>query len=181
MRIGIIGSGVAGSLLAEGLLGAPGHEVTVFERAAAGDHAEAGTGLNLGPNALKALRLLGAAPVVAYFAKQGRVGHARTIAGNRLHPDAIELRFEYPYTTEISVEDPRYLAGMGVFYEACADAVAAHLGAGRDVAPRDGRPVVGAGRDAAAPRRVVPVRLDDGGRGARVHLAARAGARRRGR
>ena len=57
MRIGIIGSGVAGSLLAEGLLGAPGLEVMVFERAAAGEHAEAGTGLNLGPNALKALRL----------------------------------------------------------------------------------------------------------------------------
>jgi len=57
MRIGIVGSGVAGSLLAEGLLGTPGIEVTLFERAAAGDHAEAGTGLNLGPNALKALRL----------------------------------------------------------------------------------------------------------------------------
>ncbi|SHI34025.1 salicylate hydroxylase [Roseomonas rosea] len=57
MRIGIIGSGVAGSLLAEGLLGAPGQEVTVFERVAEGEHAEAGTGLNLGPNALKALRL----------------------------------------------------------------------------------------------------------------------------
>ncbi|WP_043830681.1 FAD-dependent oxidoreductase [Muricoccus aerilatus] len=57
MRIGIIGSGVAGSLLAEGLLGSPHHDVVVFERAAAGEHAEAGTGLNLGPNALKALRL----------------------------------------------------------------------------------------------------------------------------
>ena len=57
MRIGIIGSGVAGSLLAEGLRGAPGLDVTVFERVAAGEHAEAGTGLNLGPNALKALRL----------------------------------------------------------------------------------------------------------------------------
>ncbi|MBP0491382.1 hypothetical protein [Roseomonas indoligenes] len=57
MRIGIIGSGVAGSLLAEGLLGTPGLDVSVFERAAAGEHAEAGTGLNLGPNALKALRL----------------------------------------------------------------------------------------------------------------------------
>jgi salicylate hydroxylase len=57
MRIGIIGSGVAGSLLAEGLLGAPGLDVTVFERVGVGEHAEAGTGLNLGPNALKALRL----------------------------------------------------------------------------------------------------------------------------
>lgn len=57
MRVGVIGSGVAGSLLAEGLLGVPGLDVALFERAAAGEHAEAGTGLNLGPNALKALRL----------------------------------------------------------------------------------------------------------------------------
>lgn len=57
MRIGIIGTGVAGSLLAEGLLGAPGIAVTAFDRVAPGEHAEAGTGLNIGPNALKALRL----------------------------------------------------------------------------------------------------------------------------
>lgn len=56
MRIGIIGTGVAGSLLAEGLQGASGIEVTAFERAAPGEHEEAGTGLNIGPNALKALR-----------------------------------------------------------------------------------------------------------------------------
>ncbi|NKC29619.1 flavin-dependent monooxygenase [Falsiroseomonas selenitidurans] len=54
MRIGIIGTGVAGSLLAEGL---EGFDVTAFERVAPGDQAEAGTGLNIGPNALKALRL----------------------------------------------------------------------------------------------------------------------------
>jgi 2-polyprenyl-6-methoxyphenol hydroxylase-like FAD-dependent oxidoreductase len=54
MRIGIIGTGVAGSLLAEMLAGC---DVTAFERATPGDHAEAGTGLNIGPNALKALRL----------------------------------------------------------------------------------------------------------------------------
>jgi salicylate hydroxylase len=57
MRIGIIGTGVAGSLLAEALLDAPGIAVTAYERVAAGDQAEAGTGLNVGPNALKALRL----------------------------------------------------------------------------------------------------------------------------
>lgn len=57
MRIGIIGTGVAGSLLAEALGGAPGLSVEAFERAAPGEHAEAGTGLNIGPNALKALRL----------------------------------------------------------------------------------------------------------------------------
>ena len=54
MRIGIIGTGVAGSLLAEGL---HGFDVTAFERVAPGDQAESGTGLNIGPNALKALRL----------------------------------------------------------------------------------------------------------------------------
>jgi salicylate hydroxylase len=57
MRIGIIGTGVAGSLLAESLAGASGITVEAFERVAPGEHAEAGTGLNLGPNALKALRL----------------------------------------------------------------------------------------------------------------------------
>ena len=57
MRIGIIGTGVAGSLLADSLLDAPDMDVTAFERVANGDHAEAGTGLNIGPNALKALRL----------------------------------------------------------------------------------------------------------------------------
>ncbi len=57
MRIGIIGTGVAGSLLAEALNGAPGITLAAFERVAAGEHAEAGTGLNVGPNAMKALRL----------------------------------------------------------------------------------------------------------------------------
>jgi salicylate hydroxylase len=57
MRIGIIGTGVAGSLLAEALAGTAGIEVTAFERVAPGEHGEAGTGLNVGPNALKALRL----------------------------------------------------------------------------------------------------------------------------
>jgi salicylate hydroxylase len=57
MRIGIIGTGVAGSLLAEALLDKPGLEVTAFERVTPDDHAEAGTGLNVGPNAMKALRL----------------------------------------------------------------------------------------------------------------------------
>ncbi|WP_431282091.1 hypothetical protein ACQW02_22220 [Humitalea sp. 24SJ18S-53] len=57
MRIGIIGTGVAGSLLAESLLPLPGFRVDAFERSALGEQAESGTGLNLGPNAAKALRL----------------------------------------------------------------------------------------------------------------------------
>lgn len=57
MRIAIIGSGIAGSLLAKNLDGAPGVTVDLYERAAPGEHDGAGTGLNLGPNGFKALRL----------------------------------------------------------------------------------------------------------------------------
>ena len=39
------------------LLGAPGIEVQAIDRLALGEEAEAGTGLNVGPNAMKALRL----------------------------------------------------------------------------------------------------------------------------
>ncbi len=57
MRIGIIGTGVAGSVLAEMLAGARGITVEAFDRMTEDDAAEAGTGLNCGPNAMKALRL----------------------------------------------------------------------------------------------------------------------------
>jgi precorrin-2/cobalt-factor-2 C20-methyltransferase len=83
---------------------------------------------------LKAVRILGAAPVIAFFAKHGRAGHARSIAGTHINPEAIELRFEYPFTTEVSVEDPSYLERIGIFYEAAAAAIAAHLDDGRNVA-----------------------------------------------
>ncbi len=57
MRIGVIGTGVAGSLLVEMLRRAAGCDVVAFDRAVAGAQESAGTALNLGPNALKALRL----------------------------------------------------------------------------------------------------------------------------
>ncbi|SDD29498.1 FAD-dependent oxidoreductase [Belnapia rosea] len=57
MRVGIIGCGVAGSVLAEMLMGAPGFTVDIFDRMPRGSEEEAGTGLNCGPNAMKALRL----------------------------------------------------------------------------------------------------------------------------
>jgi len=56
MRIGIIGTGVAGSVLAAMLAGRPGVTVEAFDRMSEGDADAAGTGLNVGPNALKALR-----------------------------------------------------------------------------------------------------------------------------
>ena len=83
---------------------------------------------------LKAVRLLATSAVVAFFAKRGRSGHARSIAGAHVNPDAEELRFEYPFTTEVHVGDPRYEPGMSAFYEAAAGALADRLAAGSDVA-----------------------------------------------
>jgi salicylate hydroxylase len=55
MRIVIVGAGVAGSVMARRLSQLDGVEVICLERVAPDDHSEAGTGLNIGPNAVKAL------------------------------------------------------------------------------------------------------------------------------
>jgi salicylate hydroxylase len=55
MRIVIVGAGVAGCVMARRLARLDGVEVICLERVARDDHSEAGTGLNIGPNAVKAL------------------------------------------------------------------------------------------------------------------------------
>ncbi len=55
-RIAIVGAGVAGAIAARGLAALGTVDVTCFERAGESDHSEAGTGLNVGPNAVTALR-----------------------------------------------------------------------------------------------------------------------------
>src|SRR3569832_1948623 len=57
MRIVIVGAGVAGCVMARKLSRLDGVEVICLERVAPDDHSEAGTGLNIGPNAVKALTL----------------------------------------------------------------------------------------------------------------------------
>lgn len=57
MKVVIVGAGVAGAVLARQLAGLPGLDLLCLERVAPDDHAEAGTGLNVGPNAIKALRI----------------------------------------------------------------------------------------------------------------------------
>ncbi|WP_367714250.1 precorrin-2 C(20)-methyltransferase (plasmid) [Nitratireductor sp. GISD-1A_MAKvit] len=83
---------------------------------------------------VKALKALERADVVAHFAKRGRRGNARrTVEG--LLPEGIEeLPLEYPVTTEIDRNDPRYIEAITGFYEASARTVEAHLKAGRTVA-----------------------------------------------
>jgi salicylate hydroxylase len=58
MRIVIIGAGVAGCVMARRLSRLGGAEVICLERVARDDHSEAGTGLNVGPNAVKALKAI---------------------------------------------------------------------------------------------------------------------------
>lgn len=58
MKVVIVGAGVAGGVIARGLRRIPGVEVELVEQVAAEDHLMAGNGLNVGPNALKALDLV---------------------------------------------------------------------------------------------------------------------------
>jgi len=96
-------------------------------------------GVGLGPGdpellTIKAVEVIRAAPVIAFFAKKGRRGNAREIADRWIPADRIELPLYYPLTTEISFDDPLYIATLRAFYEAATDELAAHLDAGRDVA-----------------------------------------------
>ena len=83
---------------------------------------------------LKAARIIATSPVIAYFAKRGRQGHARRIATDHIAPTAIQQRFEYPYTTEIPVDHPSYEPALTRFYHQAADTLANHLEAGQNVA-----------------------------------------------
>jgi precorrin-2/cobalt-factor-2 C20-methyltransferase len=83
---------------------------------------------------VKAARIIGNAAVIAYFAKRGRNGHARTIAGNYIKPGTEELRLDYPFTTELPADDPAYKTALDQFYDESATLLAQRLDAGRDVA-----------------------------------------------
>ncbi len=56
-RIVVAGAGVAGSLITAGLAGRDDIELICLERTGPQDHADAGTGLNIGPNAMACLAL----------------------------------------------------------------------------------------------------------------------------
>ncbi len=96
-------------------------------------------GIGLGPGdpellTMRAVRLIRAAPVVAYFAKKGRRGNARTIVDQWLVAGVEELPLEYPVTTEIPFADRAYVDELAGFYAASAARIDEILASGRDVA-----------------------------------------------
>jgi precorrin-2/cobalt-factor-2 C20-methyltransferase len=86
--------------------------------------------VGLGPGdpelmSVRADRLVRAARHVAYFCKSGRQGHARQIVDGVISPGAVEYPMEYPVTTEIPLDDPRYNEMMAAFYADWAARIAA--------------------------------------------------------
>ena len=96
-------------------------------------------GLGVGPGdpeliTVKALRLLRAAPVVAYPVAKGRCSNALAIVRAYLHEAQTLLPMVYPVTVEKLPPPFCYETALRGFYDEAAEAVAAHLDAGRDVA-----------------------------------------------
>jgi precorrin-2/cobalt-factor-2 C20-methyltransferase len=96
-------------------------------------------GVGLGPGdpellTVKAVEIIRAAPVIAFFAKKGKRGNAREIAERWIVPGRIEVPLYYPMTTEVPFDDPLYIKSLQDFYAAGSDKLAAHLDAGQDVA-----------------------------------------------
>jgi precorrin-2 C20-methyltransferase/precorrin-3B C17-methyltransferase len=76
---------------------------------------------------VKACDVIAAAEVIAFPNAQHGRSVARRIAGRHLRAEHIELPLAFPVTTELT-DHP------GEFYDEAAEAIAAHLEAGRDVA-----------------------------------------------
>jgi precorrin-2/cobalt-factor-2 C20-methyltransferase len=96
-------------------------------------------GVGVGPGdpelmTIRAVRLIREARVVAYFAKKGHRGHARTIVGHWIEGDREELPLYYPMTTEVHFGDAAYRREVGAFYDWAAEAIAGRLDQGADVA-----------------------------------------------
>lgn len=95
-------------------------------------------GVGLGPGdadlmSVRADRLVRGARQVAFFRKPGREGQARRIVEGMLHPEAVEFPMEYPVTTEIPLDDPRYNSLLAAFYADCVAHLRALAEAGHDV------------------------------------------------
>ena len=96
-------------------------------------------GLGVGPGdpeliTLKALRLLKAAPVVAYHAAKGKKGNALTIVEDYLSPEQVLVPLIYPVTTEKLPAHMDYEQIVSDFYGEITGTIAGYLDQGQDVA-----------------------------------------------
>jgi len=92
-------------------------------------------GVGVGPGdpdllTLKAVRELGEADLIAFFAKAGNASHARTTAARHLRAGVIELPLLYPMTTELPKCSADYRRALAEFYDDAAAKIAAHIEAG---------------------------------------------------
>ncbi|GAB3660581.1 precorrin-2 C(20)-methyltransferase [Actinocorallia lasiicapitis] len=95
-------------------------------------------GVGLGPGdpelvTVKAARLIGAADVIAYHSARHGRSIARSVAAPYLREGQIEELLMYPVTTETTSHPGGYRGALDDFYADCAERLAAHLDAGRDV------------------------------------------------
>jgi precorrin-2/cobalt-factor-2 C20-methyltransferase len=86
-------------------------------------------GIGVGPGdpellTVKALRLLQAAPVIAYPVSDGGKSLSRSIVAGYLHPNQVEVPLWYPFKLEQSSQP---------YYDQAAETLAGHLNAGQDV------------------------------------------------
>jgi precorrin-2/cobalt-factor-2 C20-methyltransferase len=96
-------------------------------------------GIGVGPGdpellTFKAVRLLKAAPVVAYFVAKGKKGNAFSIVEAYLDDAQCRLPLVYPVTTETLAPPLSYETIIADFYDTAAVVLSEHLEAGRDVA-----------------------------------------------
>ncbi|MCT9930800.1 precorrin-2 C(20)-methyltransferase [Planotetraspora sp. A-T 1434] len=95
-------------------------------------------GVGLGPGdpelvTVKAARLVREADVIAYHSARHGRSIARAVAAPYLRGDQIEEALIYPVTTETTDHPGGYRGAIEEFYVTCAERLAAHLDAGRDV------------------------------------------------
>ena len=96
-------------------------------------------GVGLGPGdpdlvTVKAVSIIEKAGLLAYFAKKGRRGNARTIVDKWVKPGQPELPLHYPMTTETHFGEEVYIEALRSFYEESVAAITAVLDRGEDVA-----------------------------------------------
>ncbi|MFC0626761.1 precorrin-2 C(20)-methyltransferase [Kribbella deserti] len=95
-------------------------------------------GVGLGPGdpelvTVKAARLINAADVIAFHSARHGRSIARSVAAPYLRDGQLEEHLVYPLTVETTDHPGGYQGAMDDFYADCAERLAAHLDAGRDV------------------------------------------------